>query len=55
MIEKVRLIKEDEIEPFLFLDIYEALYFIILASPFKSEIENILARISSAIASSANK
>lgn len=34
-------IKEDEIEPFLFLDIYEALYFIILASPFKGEIENI--------------
>lgn len=33
--------KESEIEPYLFLNIYEALYFILKASPYKSEIENI--------------
>jgi len=34
-------IKEEEIDPYLFLNIYEALYFILLASPYKGEIENI--------------
>lgn len=34
-------IKEKQIEPYLFLNIYEALYFILKASPYKGEIENI--------------
>lgn len=34
-------INEDEIEPYLFINIYEALYFILKASPYKGEIQDI--------------
>lgn len=34
-------IDEKNIEPLLYVNIYEALYYIIMASPFKGEIENI--------------
>ncbi len=43
LIEYVNItgIDEKNIEPFLYIDIYEALYFILMASPFKGEIEDI--------------